>query len=327
MSIRKRRRRESKRPTTRSLNGNYVDQYKTVNGSFADYSLSSPVYQAFLVAQAQSAVDSGADGLLVDDVAGQLGALLYYNPAQAGSFDAVTMAAFQSYLQQKYSTADLAALGILDINTFNFASYIQTSGLSNSWNAEPLSGLPLEFFLFKRQESLVFLRNLISTTKQYAQQQYGRNFLFTCNPGDDPLAYFITDVMDLATPEVYYIQGDNHPFHAIDVKSWTGWKAPAIPLAETSPSILSSVTNPLTTSTINLERVLIADIEAAGGMASASLQMNEGLLIPDPVDLTVVNRYANFILANPQLMSQTTTPSRIALLHSAPSVLGGCYQT
>ena len=308
----------------RSLNGQYFDQADSRHSTFADYSLSSPVYQAFLKASAQQAVDGGADGLLVDDVQSQLGATLWNSPAQAGSFDAVTMSAFQIYLQQKYSPSALAAeFGIADITTFNFGSYIQTKGLSSTWNQQPLTGLSKEFFLFKRLESLNFLRNLINSTKQYAQQKYGRNFLFTCNDNDDPLGYFVTEVMDLTTPELFYIQGMDHPFGAIDVKSWTGWKRPTIPLAETAPSTCCGVTSPLTAPTVNLERVIIADIQAAGGMAGASLQMNEGLGVPEPVDLSVVNRYANFILGNPQLMSQTTTPARVALLHSAPSVLGG----
>ena len=45
---------------------------------FADYSLSSPVFQAFLLTAAQQAVDAGADGLEVDDLTGQTAAILYY---------------------------------------------------------------------------------------------------------------------------------------------------------------------------------------------------------------------------------------------------------
>jgi uncharacterized protein (TIGR03437 family) len=311
----------------RTLSGQYLDQFDTRKGTFADYSLSSPVFQAFLIASAQQAVDAGADGLLVDDVQSQLGAI-QYGSAQAGSFDAITMGAFQTYLQQKYSASVLATqFGIADITTFNFGSYIQAKGLSTAWNQEPLTGLSDEFFVFKRQESLNFLRNLISTTKQYAQQKYALNFLFTCNDTDNTAGYFVTDVMDLTTPELFYIQGDTHPFHAIDVKDWTGWKAPTLPLAETAPSSLSGVTMPLAAPTVNLERVIIADIQAAGGMAGASLQMNVGVRVPEPVDLSVVNRYANFILGNPQIMSQTKAPARVGLLHSAPSVLGGVLST
>jgi uncharacterized protein (TIGR03437 family) len=312
----------------RSLNGNYLDQYDTRKWTFANYSLSSPIFQNFLITSAQQAVDAGADGMQVDNVQLQLGAMLYFPPAEAGSFDAVTMSAFQTYLQQKYSASGLASqFGIEDITTFSFARYIQAKGLSGTWNQQPLTGLPQEFFLFKRQESLNFLRNLVTSTKLYAQQKYGRTFLFTCNDNDDPLGYFVTDVMDLTTPELFYIQGMDHPFGAIDLKSWTGWKKPTLPLAETTPPGLTGVTSPLMGPTVNLERVIIGDIQAAGGMPGAQLQMNLGFNEPEPVDLSVMNRYANFILGNPQLMSQTTAPARVALLHSAPSVLGGVIST
>ena len=75
--------------------------------------------------------------------------------------------------------------------------------------------------------------------------------------------------------------------------------------------------------TVNLERVIIADIQAAGGMPGMTPQMNKGVGNPEPVDFSVVRRYANFILANPQLMSQTIIPASIALIESAPSMLGG----
>lgn len=311
----------------RTLNGQYVDQAGPQNTPVAFYSLSSPVRQAAMLAWAQQAVDLGADGLIVDDVASQLGAILAYPLSQGGSFDSVTMGAFQTYLQQKYSASVLAAqFGIADITAFNFGSYIQAKGLSSTWNQQPLTGLSEEFFLFKRQESLSFLRNLVTSTKQYAQQKYGRNFLFTCNDMDIPYGYFITEVMDLTTPEMLYLQGMDHPYAAIDIKSWTGWKRPAILLAETAPPCCGT-TSPLSKPTVNLERVIIADIQAAGGIAGATLQMNEGLGASEPVDLSVVNRYANFILGNPQLMSQTTTPARVGLVHSASSALGNVLST
>jgi hypothetical protein len=308
----------------RMLGGQYQDQFDSRKSTFADYSLSSPVFQSFLLAAAEQAADAGADGLLVDDVQSQLASILYYSPSEAGSFDSVTMAAFNLYLQQNFSAAQLISqFGIPNISAFNFQTYIQENGLANTWNQTPLSGLPLQFFFFKRLESLNFLRTLAATAKQYAMQTYGRNFLITCNDNDDPTGLFVTDVMDMTSPELFYIQPEDHPFHAVDIKSWTGWKWPSAPLAETSPSPLSGVTMPLSAPTVNLERIILADEQASGGIPGVTMQMNVGLGVAEPVNLNEVSLYANFILGNPQIMTHTPSVARVGLVHSAASVFGG----
>jgi hypothetical protein len=72
---------------------------------------------------------------------------------------------------------------------------------------------------------------------------------------------------------------------------------------------------------VNLERVLNADIYAAGGIRACSIEENQDDATPEPVDLSVVNLYANFVLNNPLLMTQTTTNAQTLLLQSAPSLL------
>jgi uncharacterized protein (TIGR03437 family) len=302
----------------RTLDGAYLN-----HGSWPQYSLSSPVFQSTFIQLAQEAVDIGADGFMIDDIADWLGVILYLPAHNAGSFDSVTMAAFRDYLRQKYSSAVLQSqFGISDINSFDFGDYVRANGLADTWNQSPLKGLSIEFFLFKRGENLQFLRTLVATTKQYAQQKYARDILFSCNTtfGTN---FLVRDVMDLTTPEAAYIRGHepgtDHPYMAPDIRAWKGWKGPVIVFPEAfSPA--SGVPNPLDKPTVNLERVIIADIQAAGGVAAATTQMNLGLGYPQPVDLSVVRRYANFILNNPQLMSQTTTTSRVALLESAASI-------
>jgi uncharacterized protein (TIGR03437 family) len=293
----------------RNIDGGYVNNK-------ALYSLSSPVFQAALKADALRAVDLGADGTTFDNCPGQLALMLYSGPHGSGSFDAVTMGAFRSYLQQKYSPAVLLAqFGIADISSFDFGVYIHANSLTETWNDTPLTGLTREFFFFKRQESLDFLRDVSSSTKQYARQKYGRDFLFNCNDGDEPVGYFLTDVMDLEYAELAEIRDADHPFAAVDIKAWKGWKS-SITVKPFVPYVLGP--------TVNLERVLIADEEASGGMAGAQVELNIGLGVGNSgaIDLSVVQRYANFILNNPQLMSQTTTPARTLLVESAASMLG-----
>ena len=207
----------------RTLDGAYLN-----HGSWPQYSLSSPVFQSTFIQLAQEAVDIGADGFMIDDIADWLGVILYLPAHNAGSFDSVTMAAFRDYLRQKYSSAVLQSqFGISDINSFDFGDYVRANGLADTWNQSPLKGLSIEFFLFKRGENLQFLRTLVATTKQYAQQKYARDILFSCNTtfGTN---FLVRDVMDLTTPEAAYIRGHepgtDHPYMAPDIRAWKGWK-------------------------------------------------------------------------------------------------------
>ena len=305
----------------RNLAGAYVN-LGGFNPPSPLYSLSSPVFQQALLAAALHAVDLGGDGMTFDDSSQQIQIMLGA-PDQAGSFDSVTMAAFQAYLQQNFTASQLMTqFGISAIGSFNYATYITANNLTQTWNQQPLAGLARQFYLFKRQEELNFLRNMISTVKQYAQKTYGRNFLFDFNGNDDPSAYFLNDVMDFEWDESPYIRGADHPFRGVDIKAWKGWKSPNV----VYPSAMGAGWGPsaapyLSGPTVNLERVLIADIYAAGGIRACSIEENLGDGAPEPVDLSVVNLYANFILNNPRLMTQTTTNAQTLLLQSAPSLL------
>ena len=83
--------------------------------------------------------------------------------ASAGTFDSVTMAAFRSYWQREYrSEVLLNQFGISAPATFDFGQFIRANGLSDRWNRAPLTGLALEFFLFKPQESLALVAMTIT---------------------------------------------------------------------------------------------------------------------------------------------------------------------
>lgn len=287
------------------------------------YTLSSLSWRGFLKEQARRAVDIGANGLLFDEIQGQLLSMLYLGPRAAGSFDTVTMAAFRTWLRQRYDAATLMnRFMIADISALDFGQYVLANGLGDSWNALPLSGLPAEFFRFRRSEILDFLRDLSSSTKDYARQRYGRDFAISANGTFDPLAFFARDVIDYTTNEAFYIRGAQMPFAAADIKAALALRKPVLPLPEAFPPALG-VTDPLNKPTVNLIRVIIADIQASGAIPGSPVRMNSTVLSPQPIDLNVVNRYATFILSNGQILTNLTTPARIALVESAPSTLGG----
>jgi len=310
----------------RSLDGDYIDH---AGGAFPQYSLSSRTFQEFLKAQARYAVDIGATGAQIDDIHGPLSVMLYTSPGQAGTFDTVTISAFRTWLGQHYSADELRSqFQVNDLSSLDLADYIRTHNLSGTWNKAPLSGLPLAYLRFRRAETLDFLRDLIQSTKEYARDKYHRDFLFSSNSAFDPMAFFARDVMDMSTNEAFYIRGTTppHPFLATDIRAARGWKHPSVAVIEPYPKAVGAA-NPLSTPTTNLMRAVIADVQAAGGIPCTSLQLNENLGGAVPMDLSTVARYAKFILANAQLMSQTSTAARIALVESATSLLGGNLAT
>ena len=169
----------------RAIDGSYLDNTAgtsdTPQGDFPIYSLSSPVYLSVQLARAQAAVDCGFWGSsILDSVFDPVASIVSNSAARAGSFDSVTMAAFTTHLQKTYSAAQLQSMfGLATAANLNLGIYIQTKGLSTTWNQKPFSDpLVAEFYQFQLQQTLTFLKTLISTTKQYAQQKYDRDFLF-----------------------------------------------------------------------------------------------------------------------------------------------------
>ena len=125
----------------RNLDGGYLD------GPGPVYSLASPTFQAFLKTQAQLAVDSGGDGLQLDNIQDQMGFMVYQSPNQGGSFDSVTMGRFGltckrstvSPLCRPSSVSQKLSLSILGI-MFEVMVF-PTRGIPTRWLDYPLSFL------------------------------------------------------------------------------------------------------------------------------------------------------------------------------------------
>ncbi|MGJ5820004.1 hypothetical protein [Paludibaculum fermentans] len=328
----------------RTLDGGFTDTVDHLHeSSHYSYTLSAKEVRDDAVSTALRFVDLGADGIVIDDASWQIGRILN-NQGRGelgGSFDAITMDAFRVYLQGKYDAQTFQTRFAAALDSFDYGAYIRSQGNQKTWNAFPLSGLALEFLLFRREESLTFLRGLAETTKSYARERYGREFLFSVNGTNDPNAFFYRDFSDLNTSELSYIRGMDHPYGALDIKAARGWKEPmvVVPIAMVREW---GATNPLSKPTVNLERVMLADIYAAGGVGGATLSslaqtaekvggaavaMNAAYSNPQPVDFEVVARYASFALQNPQLITQLKTPKKLGLLQGASAMLGNTIVT
>ncbi|MGJ5820845.1 hypothetical protein [Paludibaculum fermentans] len=309
----------------RTVSGGYTDEVDHLGLNYT-YTISARTFREDTIAAAMRFIDLGADGMVIDDIGWQIGRIVGSTGNNAGSFDGITMAAFRAYLLAKYEPQAFQEQFGAALDNFDFGAYIRSQGTQATWNAQPLTGLALDFYVFRREESRNFLREIATQTKTYARERYGREIWMSANANNDPASFFYRDVMDMNTSELSYLQGRDHPFMALDIKAAKGWKEPmiVIPLALVKEW---GATRPLSKPTVNLERLILADIYASGGIGGAQMQLNQGYESAQAVDTEVVARYARFILQNPQLMTQLTIPKRLGLLQGASSMLGNIVAT
>ena len=161
---------------TVDLNGNFI----TDPSEARYYTLCSPIWQQFIIDRVKIAIDAGADAFHFDDTGfHELMASWNEHP---GTFDPITMNAFKDYLSSKYGNDELLSkFDISDIESFNYGNWIKTNGMQDSWNKQPLHPLSSEYFLFLVKQENDFLEKIVSVTRQYSQDVYGREFIYSAN--------------------------------------------------------------------------------------------------------------------------------------------------
>ncbi|HEM61735.1 MAG TPA: hypothetical protein ENO24_05555, partial [Chloroflexi bacterium] len=140
-------------------------------GSFAHSCLSNPAFQEFFEDRLRALIDSGADGVHIDEL------MTRSFPNHEGYCDDC-MEGFRDFLAARYSAAELQArYGIEDINSFDFRDILAVEG---NLETPPASPLHPEWWLFQLSDLSDVERHIISSTKSYAQVK-GRQFLVTTN--------------------------------------------------------------------------------------------------------------------------------------------------
>ena len=169
------------------------------------YSIFNPEWQELLLEQGKAFIDYGAEGIDMDEPA-TYGDLVFEH---GGSFDHYSLSEFRKYLGDKYSADELMELfSMSDIAQFDFQEYILENGLEESWNASaqnpPL--ITYEFFLFQHQGAEEFLRRFVAEMRDYAKEEYNRDFLFSFNnnPIYDFSRYIEVDYLDYLTGEIFF---------------------------------------------------------------------------------------------------------------------------
>ncbi|MBU0630924.1 MAG: hypothetical protein KKC80_08450 [Candidatus Margulisbacteria bacterium] len=131
--------------------------------SYGYFCCSQPAWRDYLKDAARSAVETGADGFC----------LITGNNEDGRCFCSSCEAYFREYLKAKYTAPELAALGIADINTFDYSDYLRGKGYTQNdlYGDNDKSGIPLleDYKRSNDQTYLSYVQDLINTAKTYGK--------------------------------------------------------------------------------------------------------------------------------------------------------------
>jgi N-acetylglucosamine-6-sulfatase len=138
---------------------------------FAHSCINSADFREFLKDRLRGLVDSGADGVHIDELPTR-----YF--AQHEGYCEACLDGFRSYLAEKYSPAELQSrYNIADIGSFDFRARLAEEG---NLQTPPESPLHKEWWLFQLTNLVEVEREILSSCKSYAQGK-GDEFVVTSN--------------------------------------------------------------------------------------------------------------------------------------------------
>lgn len=224
----------------------------------------NPTWQEYLKEVIERSIDAGADGIHVDEIYGTAHAIW----GERGCFCDYCMDGFRNFLKNKYSEDELKnEYGITDIDSFHYGDYIINNGYSTDWEGDEPWRVPLwdPYNLYQELAVQHVMKNLISETKQYALDNFGRKISYSANINDlNPSGLKFTDDLDVFILEYFYFENGYPPI---------GKASPQLKLAHSldqKPGILMTAINTNAdllkrSKTSNLMKIYIVEAYATQG--------------------------------------------------------------
>ena len=144
------------------------------------FSTNHPLWQETLIEQAKRIVGLKADGIAV---IAPWGSSFYASYEGRPDFSNASLEGFRAYLRNRYSSQELSAKGISNLETFNYLDYLHNRDIGE----DKLESAPLykDYREFQRKSALEFYKRFVSEVKEYARSKGIDNFpIAPANHGD-----------------------------------------------------------------------------------------------------------------------------------------------
>ncbi len=141
------------------------------------FSTNNPLWRETVIKQAKRAVDLGVDGIVVNSPWGSS-----FYPAYGGSpdFSNASIQGFRIYLKNKYNSQKLLGMGISNISSFNYLTYLHQKGVKEKRAADPsfpsLTPFYNDYMNFQRENAFNFYKQFVKEIKNYARLKGKNNF-------------------------------------------------------------------------------------------------------------------------------------------------------
>ena len=137
----------------------------------------APYYRAYIIKQALDATKGDFAGLHIDDHCGTAACASY----AGGCFCAHCIAGFREYLKAHYTKPQLAALGVTDVETFDYAAYVRTFAKDRQEYNNKRFSIPLfmPFVNFEMQGEA----SLVGEVRAEVEKALGRTVSLSANCG------------------------------------------------------------------------------------------------------------------------------------------------
>lgn len=284
------------------------------------FSTNHPLWQETLLEQAKRIVDLKADGIVV---IAPWGSSFYAGYGGGPDFSNASLEGFRAYLGNRYSSQELSAQGISNLDTFNYLDYLHNRDIGE----DELESAPLyEYYKeFQRESALEFYKWFASEVEEYARSKGIENFpIAPANHGEWllPLMIDLLPYSDFAFTNLDL--GDfihNYDYHAFEYKLlYSAMKArPVATFMDASFGWL------VQNSTRPEDMMQIKMAEAYANKGDFQDQYQAGLTEGGPIDYSIdaqaVNKMNSFYLENEGLFgSDSQSLAKVAVLLSAKSV-------
>lgn len=157
----------------------------------------SPLYRKYLAGRLEKLTQAPLDGLHIDDYRGSSGAVTWLS----GGFCRHCMAGFRRYLAEHVPRERLVALGVTDLERFDYRQYLLDRGVTPEEYRKKRASLPLaaEFLDFHVKANTAF----VAEYHKHAERLRGGRLALCVNSGlGDPQALAIAPQLDYFCCEV-----------------------------------------------------------------------------------------------------------------------------